>query len=60
MFSKIKSFFVTTYEVLAESSRGMQAAREVERLQRLSDQDLAKLGLRRTDIVQHAFRSMMH
>ena len=46
-------------EVLVESNAGMRCSRKAERLQALSDADLAKLGIRRDQIVQHAFRGFL-
>ncbi|MDA7424999.1 DUF1127 domain-containing protein [Thalassococcus lentus] len=34
--------------------------REAERLQAMSDQELAQRGLRREDIARHVFRDMLH
>ncbi|PZQ47342.1 MAG: hypothetical protein DI556_17910 [Rhodovulum sulfidophilum] len=42
-------------ELLADSSQSMRCAREAERLQRMSDVELYRLGVRRQDIVRHAF-----
>ena len=44
---------------IARNSRGGRAAREAERLSRLSDADLARLGIARDDIVLHAFRGYL-
>ncbi|CAN5788111.1 hypothetical protein BH23PSE1_BH23PSE1_19330 [soil metagenome] len=46
---------VAILETIAEGSQAMRCSREAERLSRLSDTDLARLGLTRADIVQHAF-----
>jgi uncharacterized protein YjiS (DUF1127 family) len=46
-------------DALASASGAMRCAREVERLQMLSDAELAKLGLTRDRIVHHAFRSYL-
>ena len=44
------------FDALASASGAMRAAREAERLQMLSDAELAKRGLTRDRIVHHAFR----
>ena len=40
---------------MVENSSGMRCSREVERLSKLSDAELARLGLTRHRIVHHAF-----
>jgi hypothetical protein len=40
---------------MVENSGGMRCSREAERLSQLSDAELARLGLTRDRIVQHAF-----
>ena len=45
------------YGVLVTASRAAQCAREAERLFGLSDAELARQGLRRDQIVQHAFKT---
>jgi hypothetical protein len=47
------------FEALASASGAMRCAREAERLQMLSDAELAKRGLTRDRIVHHAFRSYL-
>jgi hypothetical protein len=41
--------------IVVESSDAMRCSREAERLSQLSDAELARLGLTRDRIVQHAF-----
>ena len=41
---------------IADASQAAKCAREVEHLSRLSDAELARLGLTRDRIVHHAFR----
>ncbi len=43
-------------KAIAHNSRGGRAAREAERLSRLTDAELARLGIARENIVMHAFR----
>ncbi|MSU90178.1 DUF1127 domain-containing protein [Rhodobacteraceae bacterium 2CG4] len=52
----VNGIFVTLVEIGAASGR-MQ---ELERLQAMSDEELAELGLRREDIVRHVFRDRLH
>ncbi len=42
--------------VIAENSDLRRSSREYERLSRLSDADLARRGLHRDRLVEHAFR----
>ena len=46
-------------EAITRNSRGMRATREAERLSSLSDEDLARLGIRRELIALHAFRGLL-
>lgn len=41
-------------------SQGAQCAREATRLSQMSDDELAKRGLKRADIVRHAFRNHLY
>lgn len=45
---------------MADASAGARAAREAGRLSQLSDQELARLGIARDRIVEHAFRGLIH
>lgn len=56
LLSGLWARLVTIAEVLAEASHGMRCAREAERLSQLSDAELAKRGITRDGIIQHAFR----
>jgi hypothetical protein len=42
-------------EVVASASTALACAREAERLMQLPDTELAARGLRRQDVVRHAF-----
>lgn len=44
---------------LAQTSQAMGCAREAERLSRLPDAELHRLGVRREDVIQYAFRGFM-
>ncbi len=49
----IGNFFVS----MAENNHRVK---ELERLSAMSDEELAKIGLRRDQIIHHAFADMMH
>ncbi len=53
IFDRIINFLVS----IAESNGRMRA---VERLNAMSDQELAARGLKREDIVRHVFRDMLY
>lgn len=55
-----KSAAANLIERLASTSFAASCAREVERLSLLSDAELARRGLTRDRIVQHAFRRYMN
>jgi hypothetical protein len=44
---------------LAQTSQAMDCARDAERLSRLSDGELYRLGVRRPEVIQHAFRGFL-
>jgi hypothetical protein len=52
---RIAAAIARAFRRMAENSAGMRACREVERLEALSDAELARLGLRRDRIVSHVF-----
>jgi hypothetical protein len=52
--------FMSGVKAISNASRGARCLREAERLSRLSDDELARRGLKRDQIVQHAFRSYLH
>lgn len=47
------------YDVLCKTGHAAQCAREAERLLALSDQELAKRGLQRDEVIRHAFASYL-
>lgn len=53
----MRRFFSAVWEVLVNSSRGMQASREYEQLSNLSDAQLAARGLTRDRLINHCFRN---
>ncbi len=44
---------------LAQTSQAMACAREAERLSRLSDGELYRLGVKRDEVIPHAFRGFL-
>jgi hypothetical protein len=55
-FGTLRRIGGRVFDALTSASGAMRCAREAERLQMLSDAELAKLGLTRDRIVHHAFR----
>lgn len=51
-------WFYGVLEGLAKYSTGYRCAQEASRLSALSDEQLAQRGLKRDEIVSHAFRRM--
>ncbi len=45
---------------LMHNSRGARSAREAERLSAMSDEDLARLGIRRDEILYRAFGPLIY
>ena len=58
-FSGIRASLSRFLDFLAETSQAMRCAREAERLARLPDADLLRLGVKRDEIIQHAFRGYL-
>jgi len=58
-FSGIRASFSRFIDFLAETSQAMRCAREAERLAQLSDASLLRLGVKRDEIIQHAFRGYL-
>lgn len=54
-FGRIRSGFAQVATAMAEKSQAMRCVREAERLSRLSNTELFRLGVRRDDIVRYAF-----
>ena len=44
---------------LSQTSQAMDCARDAERLLRLSDVELYRLGVKRDEVIQHAFRGFL-
>lgn len=55
LLDTISAALTRTVLAMAESSRAGKGAREYQRLSALSDAELARIGLRRDDIMRHAF-----
>ena len=56
LFAGLGSRLKAVLAAIADASQVARCAREVEHLSRLSDAELARRGLTRDRIVQHAFR----
>jgi hypothetical protein len=54
-FQAVRRWLAATLGVLASASVAMACAREAERLMQLSEAELAANGLKREDVVRHAF-----
>ncbi len=60
LIDRIGAGFTMIFETLARTSRGARCAREAERLSALSDAQLARMGLKREDIIRHAFEPFIN
>ena len=60
IFSKGRSISTEILEFMHRTSSAYQCSQEVERLMSLSDVELAKIDVKRRDIVSYAFRRYMH
>jgi hypothetical protein len=60
ILSAIGAGFTSFMKFLCTVSMARTCSMELGRLSKLSDGELAKLGLRRDEIVQHVFRNHMH
>jgi hypothetical protein len=58
--SRIRSAFGQVAGFLSAIAAARRSALEAERLMALSDRQLARLGLKRGEIVQHVFRTDPH
>lgn len=56
----ISSFFQSVFNGLTAIAETNSRVKEAERLNALSDAQLAKIGLRREDIVRHVFRDVYY
>lgn len=59
-FAAISERFFAFMTAWAEKSHLARCAAEAQWLGKLSDAELASLGIRREDIVRHAFRAYAH
>lgn len=57
VFAGVAAVLGRAARYLAANSAGAKCAAEAQRLSRLSDAELAKMGLNRNGIVLHAFRN---
>lgn len=60
IWASIADMFAAFGRGLTLSATGEKRLRQVEKLNALSDADLAKLGLKRADIPAYVFRDLMH
>lgn len=58
-FSWPRAALESIISFLAQTSQAMDCAREAERLSRLSDAELYRLGVKRDEVIQHAFRGFL-
>ena len=58
--ARIRAGLGELMEFFSTLSNAHQCSLEAQRLMALSDDQLARQGLRRDQIVQHAFRRIMH
>lgn len=57
---QLADWFGRTLVRIGEASEGARCAREAGRLNELTDAQLKSMGLRRDQIVAHAFRDVIH
>jgi len=60
LLQRIGNGFVKWLEAVMEASQANRCRLEAERLELLSDDDLAKMGLRRDQIMLHAFQRFLY
>ena len=60
LFAILVAPFRAVFDVLVHIAEASPRMREIQRLQAMSDEDLAARGLTREGIVQHVFRDKFH
>lgn len=60
IFAKVGSFFGTIGHALVKVGEANSRFQEVERLNRMSDEQLAELGVKRDEIPRHVFRDLFY
>jgi hypothetical protein len=60
VFHRVGAFLRGVAETIGDASHVARCANEAERLFEMSDAELARRGLKRDQIIQHAFRSYLH
>ena len=60
ILARIRAAFAAVMRFLGDLSNARRCAAQAERLMALSDSELARLGLKRDEIVAYAFRNHMH
>ena len=58
-FQRIRTFLGGVAATMADASHAARCGREAQRLLDMSDAELARRGLKRDQVVQHAFRSYL-
>lgn len=58
--SPFANFFKGVFDALTRIAESNARVKQVEFLQNLSDEELAKRGLKRDEIVQYVFRDIVH
>ncbi len=56
----IGGLFSSIFDVMLNLAESNRRAKEIERLNAMSDEQLAARGLKRTDIVRYVFRDMLY
>ena len=59
-FRRVGALLRGVAETIVDASHAARCANEAERLFRMSDAELARRGLKRDQIIRHAFRSYIH
>ena len=59
-FSRLRAFFKSVGAALVRSGEYSSRVRMVERYQNMSDEELAKRGIKRDDIVRHVFGDLFY
>ncbi|SFR47492.1 hypothetical protein [Litoreibacter janthinus] len=59
-FERIGDFFMSLYKSIDLAASANLRIAQMEKLNAKSDEELAKMGLRREDIIRHVFRDIYH
>ncbi|SMR81529.1 protein of unknown function [Aliiroseovarius halocynthiae] len=58
--SALRTFFAAFGRAMIAAGENSSRMRQVDALRSMSDDELAKLGLKRDDIVRHVFKDLMY